>query len=94
MILISQSPRCIFRTAFLLSVFLVSSTLSFPKEKINNWLPAPKAPFNFMLRVYWPKEEMTNGKWNVVPLNEALVAIDELWDNVFQYNQKVDSLKN
>ncbi|MNX06963.1 hypothetical protein D3C86_366370 [compost metagenome] len=35
------------------------------KEKINNWLPAPKAPFNFMLRVYWPKEEMTNGKWNV-----------------------------
>ncbi|MCM0664624.1 TMEM143 family protein [Flavobacterium tyrosinilyticum] len=36
----------------------------------------------------------TNGKWNVIRLNEALVAIDELWDNVFQYNQKVDSLKN
>ncbi|WP_353511559.1 DUF1214 domain-containing protein [Flavobacterium panacagri] len=35
------------------------------KEKMNNWLPAPKAPFNFMLRVYWPKEEMINGKWNV-----------------------------
>lgn len=35
------------------------------KEKMNNWLPAPKAPFNFMLRVYWPKEEMIDGKWNV-----------------------------
>ena len=29
-----------------------------------------------------------NEKWNVIPLNEALVTIDELWDNVFQYNQK------
>ncbi len=32
-----------------------------------------------------------NGKWNVIPINEALIEIDELWDNVFQYNQKVDS---
>ncbi|PBJ11861.1 TMEM143 family protein [Flavobacterium sp. ACN6] len=30
----------------------------------------------------------TNGKWQVIPLNEALVKIDELWDNVFEYNQK------
>lgn len=29
-----------------------------------------------------------NGKWEVIPLNEALVTIDELWDNVFEYNQK------
>lgn len=29
-----------------------------------------------------------NGKWSVIPLDEALVKIDELWDNVFQYNQK------
>ena len=35
-----------------------------------------------------------NGKWQVIPLNEALIKIDELWDNVFQYNQKADSLKN
>lgn len=27
-----------------------------------------------------------NGKWKVIPLNEALVTIDALWDNVFQYN--------
>jgi len=29
----------------------------------------------------------TNGKWSVIPLNEALVKIDELWDSVFEYNQ-------
>ena len=30
----------------------------------------------------------TNGKWNVIPLENALIQIDELWDNVFDYNQK------
>lgn len=30
----------------------------------------------------------TNEKWEVIPLNEALIKIDELWDNVFDYNQK------
>jgi hypothetical protein len=29
-----------------------------------------------------------NGKWSVLSLNEALITIDELWDNVFQYNSK------
>lgn len=30
----------------------------------------------------------TNGKWQVIPLDDALIKIDELWDNVFDYNQK------
>lgn len=30
----------------------------------------------------------TNGKWKVIPLEKALIQIDELWDNVFDYNQK------
>ncbi|SHF76882.1 TMEM143 family protein [Flavobacterium defluvii] len=30
----------------------------------------------------------TDGKWKVIPLNEALIKIDELWDNVFEYNVK------
>ncbi|MBF4494641.1 DUF3754 domain-containing protein [Flavobacterium sp. JLP] len=30
----------------------------------------------------------TNGKWEVIPLNQALITIDELWDSVFAYNQK------
>ena len=27
----------------------------------------------------------TNGKWHVIPLDKALITIDELWDNVFEY---------
>jgi hypothetical protein len=30
----------------------------------------------------------TNGKWEVIPLNEALIRIDEIWDGIFDYNQK------
>lgn len=30
----------------------------------------------------------TNGKWKVIPLNKALIKIDELWDGIFDYNQK------
>jgi len=29
-----------------------------------------------------------NGKWEVVPLNKALILIDEIWDGIFEYNQK------
>ncbi|MCX6231839.1 MAG: TMEM143 family protein [Bacteroidetes bacterium] len=30
----------------------------------------------------------SNGKWEVIPLNEALIRIDEIWDGIFDYNQK------
>jgi hypothetical protein len=36
------------------------------KDKESNWLPAPDGPFNLLLRIYWPKEEMTHGNW-IVP---------------------------
>jgi hypothetical protein len=29
-----------------------------------NWLPAPKGPFSVILRVYWPKQELIDGRWN------------------------------
>ena len=29
-----------------------------------NWLPAPKGPFNLTMRLYGPKAEALNGKWN------------------------------
>ncbi|NVN95181.1 MAG: DUF3754 domain-containing protein [Bacteroidetes bacterium] len=29
----------------------------------------------------------TNGKWEVIPLNKALIRIDEIWDGIFDYNQ-------
>ncbi|MEO8751214.1 MAG: DUF1254 domain-containing protein [Casimicrobiaceae bacterium] len=33
------------------------------KDKEANWLPAPKGPFNLILRVYWPKQEVVDGHW-------------------------------
>jgi hypothetical protein len=33
------------------------------KEKESNWLPGPKGPFVMAMRLYWPKEEATEGKW-------------------------------
>jgi hypothetical protein len=29
-----------------------------------------------------------NGKWEVIPLDKALIRIDEIWDGIFEYNQK------
>ena len=35
------------------------------KEQEANWLPAPKSgPFTVMLRVYWPKPEVIDARWN------------------------------
>jgi hypothetical protein len=34
------------------------------KDKENNWLPAPKAPFNLTMRLYGPKSEALAGKWS------------------------------
>ncbi|MNK80652.1 hypothetical protein D3C87_1003750 [compost metagenome] len=34
------------------------------KELEANWLPAPKGPFNLTMRLYGPKPEAMNGKWN------------------------------
>lgn len=33
------------------------------KEKESNWLPAPDGPIYIAMRLYWPKEEALNGKW-------------------------------
>jgi hypothetical protein len=33
------------------------------KEKEANWLPAPAGPFTLILRIYWPKQEVVDGRW-------------------------------
>jgi hypothetical protein len=33
------------------------------KDHIANWLPAPKGSFNLILRMYWPKYIVLNGRW-------------------------------
>jgi hypothetical protein len=30
----------------------------------------------------------TNDKWEVIPLDKALIRIDEVWDGIFDYNKK------
>ncbi|MNQ67716.1 hypothetical protein D3C85_822500 [compost metagenome] len=34
------------------------------KDGEANWLPAPKGAFNLTMRLYGPKPEALNGKWN------------------------------
>jgi hypothetical protein len=41
------------------------------KDKEANWLPAPKAPFNLLMRMYAPKSEALTGKWNPPPITKA-----------------------
>jgi hypothetical protein len=44
------------------------------KAKEANWLPAPKAKFIPMLRLYWPKEtppSLIDGSWNPPPVKAA-----------------------
>ena len=41
------------------------------KDKEANWLPAPKGAFAVYMRLYWPKEEATDGKWTAPPMKKA-----------------------
>jgi hypothetical protein len=34
------------------------------KDKESNWLPAPKDGFSLFMRLYWPKKEILESKWN------------------------------
>lgn len=40
------------------------------KELESNWLPAPKGPFSAYLRIYWPKEEVLQGKWTAPQMKQ------------------------
>jgi hypothetical protein len=37
-------------------------------DKEANWLPAPKGPFNLIMRLYGPRSEALTGKWNPPPV--------------------------
>jgi hypothetical protein len=41
------------------------------KDKEANWLPAPKGAFNVNLRIYSPRADAINGKWNPPPVKKV-----------------------
>jgi hypothetical protein len=41
------------------------------KDQEANWLPAPQGPFRMYLRLYWPKTEALDGKWQKPPLKKV-----------------------
>jgi hypothetical protein len=41
------------------------------KDKEPNWLPAPPGPFVSAMRLYWPKEEVLDGKWKAPPMTKV-----------------------
>jgi hypothetical protein len=49
-----------------------SITLHIEKETHDqndeaNWLPAPNGGFMLIMRLYWPKAEVLDGRWAVPP---------------------------
>ncbi|WP_276133772.1 DUF1254 domain-containing protein [Polluticoccus soli] len=36
-------------------------------DKMNNWLPAPKAPFSLYVRGYWPEDAILTDSWTPPP---------------------------
>jgi hypothetical protein len=39
-------------------------------DRTPNWLPAPKGPFNLLMRLYAPKTEVLTGQWNPTPVTK------------------------
>ena len=40
-------------------------------DREANWLPAPKGPFNVLMRLYAPRSEALTGKWNPPPVRRG-----------------------
>jgi hypothetical protein len=38
------------------------------KDRVSNWLPAPKGDFSLYVRCYWPEAAITYGKWTPPPV--------------------------
>ncbi len=53
------------------SLDLLFQTESPGPAKQANWLPAPKGPFNVLMRLYAPEAEALNGKWNPPPVTKT-----------------------
>ena len=41
-------------------------------DKESNWLPAPKGPFNLLMRLYYPKTAILDGSWAPPPVKKVI----------------------
>jgi len=41
------------------------------RDKESNWLPAPTDKFVLSMRIYWPKESVLDGSWNIPPVQRV-----------------------
>lgn len=37
----------------------------------SNWVPSPKGQFKVLLRIYWPTEEVLDGRWQIPPIEKV-----------------------
>lgn len=40
-------------------------------EEESNWLPAPDGAFALALRIYWPRQDVLDGKWKPAAIKNA-----------------------
>ncbi|OLS15740.1 MAG: hypothetical protein RBG13Loki_0634 [Promethearchaeota archaeon CR_4] len=57
----SQSKEYVLNPDGSLSIYIQSSDPG--KDKISNWLPAPKGPFYLMIRIFLPQSSIIEGSW-------------------------------
>jgi len=41
------------------------------QDKESNWLPTPRDSFNLFMRMYWPTDEVLNGRWTIPPVERV-----------------------
>ena len=43
-------------------------------DKESNWLPAPDGLFLLGLRIYWPEQDILDGKWEPLSIEKATAS--------------------
>jgi hypothetical protein len=98
--LLNSSEEEVLKETILAYTFLYKSETPLTAEEldtqIESWFETTlKTPLDFDVKDALDKLKNTglgvetNGKWEVVSLEKALVTIDALWDGVFEYNYQL-----
>ncbi len=97
--LLNSSEEEVLKETILAYTFLYKSNKPLTSEELDSQIESwfeTKLKTNLDFNVKNALEKLkniglgieTNEKWEVLPLNQALIKIDELWDGVFNYNQQ------